>query len=104
MKSTKEKAIELIESFENLTDECDCLEYSCICFSMYRNKAKQCALILVDQIILILSTLRKPEYTVFLTNDLFKIIGQEYETHSHGYDLIAYFEDVKQEINNLVDW
>ena len=47
----KEKAKELIAKYYNLTDECDCLEYSCICFTMWDFKAKQCALITVNQIL-----------------------------------------------------
>ena len=59
------------------------------------------AVIAVDKILQILNTLAKPEYVAFLTNDLFKIDGQEYDTHAHGYDLQNYFEQVKTEINNL---
>jgi len=47
----KEKAKELILKYTNLTDKCDCLEYMCVCFSMYDYKAKQCALIAVDEVL-----------------------------------------------------
>jgi hypothetical protein len=48
----KEKAKELIDKYINLTEECDCLEYMCICFSIPEYKAKQCALIAVDEILI----------------------------------------------------
>ena len=50
---TKEEteANKIIEMYNDLTDECDCLEYLCICFSMYEAKSKQCALIHVNGII-----------------------------------------------------
>jgi hypothetical protein len=47
----KEKAIEIVNKYIDLSDECDCLEYSCICFTMYEYKAKQCAIIAVDEIL-----------------------------------------------------
>ena len=48
----EEKAKELIDKYENLTrDPCDCLEYSCICFSVPEYKAKEMALICVNEII-----------------------------------------------------
>lgn len=47
----KEKAIEIVNKYIDLSDECDCLEYRCICFTMYEYKAKKCALIAVDEII-----------------------------------------------------
>jgi len=47
----KQKAKELIEKYIDLTDECNCLEYSCVCFTMHRSKAKQCALIAIDEIL-----------------------------------------------------
>jgi hypothetical protein len=50
---TKEKALELVSKYRDLTEECNCLEYSCVCFTMFDFKAKQCALIAVN---LVLST------------------------------------------------
>ena len=56
--------------------------------------AKQCAIIDIKGKIKLLETLAKPERVAFLTNNIFKIDGQEYETHAHGYDLVGYFENV----------
>ena len=46
-----EKAKELVERFKMLSDGCSCYEYACVCFFMSSRKAKQCALICVDEII-----------------------------------------------------
>jgi hypothetical protein len=47
----KLKAKELINKYINLTEECDCLEYMCICFSIPEYKAKHCALIAVNLVL-----------------------------------------------------
>ena len=49
--TAKEKAKELIDKYINLTEECDCLEYMCVCFRISEYKAKQCALIAVNEIL-----------------------------------------------------
>jgi hypothetical protein len=46
-----DKALELVSEYRNLTEECNCLEYTCVCFTMWDFKAKQCALITVNQIL-----------------------------------------------------
>lgn len=75
---TKEKAQKLISNFENLSQkECDCLEYMCTCFKMYRSKAKECALILVDEI-------------------LSSECADKFREMQHQ----VYWEEVKQEIQN----
>ena len=76
----KEKAEELVEKYINLTDYCDCLEYMCVCFTMYDYKAKQCALIAVEEI---LNTLYSIPFGNALDNEL------------------EYWEEVKQEIEKL---
>ena len=48
----KEKARLLIDRFKRLSKKkCDCLEYSCTCFSVPTYKAKEMALIVVDELI-----------------------------------------------------
>ena len=47
----KEKAKELIDKYTNLTNDCDCLEYMCICFRIGEYDAKRCALIAADEIL-----------------------------------------------------
>jgi hypothetical protein len=75
----KEKAIEIVNKYIDLSDECDCLEYSCICFKMYEYKAKQCAIIAVDEILLI----RKEIWDDF------------------HWEYFKYWQEVKKEINEL---
>jgi hypothetical protein len=72
----KEKAIEIVNKYIDLSDECDCLEYSCICFKMYEYKAKQCALICAKEIWDELESAR---------------VFEEYD----------YWQEVKQEIEKL---
>jgi hypothetical protein len=73
----KEKAREIVNKYIDLSDYCDCLEYSCICFTMYEYKAKQCALISVDEI------LKSLKY------------------HFVNSECIEEWKEVKQEIENL---
>jgi hypothetical protein len=47
----KEKSKEFIKKFKALTKECDCLEYTCICFRIGNYDAKRCALISVEELI-----------------------------------------------------
>lgn len=63
--------------------------------------AKICALICVEEMIKLLETLNKPEYTSFLAKDIYTIAETEYDTHIHGYELIEYWNQVKQEIEKL---
>ena len=78
----KEKAKELVDKYIDLSDECDCLEYSCICFTMYEYKAKKCALIAVDEII-------KSNPTKVTENAVWFKLN------------IEYWQEVKQEIKKL---
>jgi hypothetical protein len=81
----KEKAKELVNNFIDLTDECDCLEYSCICFTMYEYKAKQCALIAVDEILN--NSIDYNAYDGVSENDI--------------WSDNEYWQEVKKEINEL---
>jgi len=74
--TSKEKAKELIDKYINLTEECDCLEYMCVCFRIPEYKAKECALITVDEILKV----------ALFYND--------------SQAEIPYLEEVKQEIKN----
>lgn len=76
--TAKDKAKELIDKYINLTEECDCLEYMCVCFSIPEYKAKQCALIAVEF------------SRQFITGDL-----------SERFDKTMYLFDIKQEIEKL---
>lgn len=58
----KEKAREIVNKYIDLSDECDCLEYRCICFTMYEYKAKQCALIAIDEMIELCESYVAPYY------------------------------------------
>jgi hypothetical protein len=76
----QEKAREIVNKYIDLSDYCDCLEYSCICFTMYEYKAKQCALIAVDEL---------------LNADWFIPTKEDFTRWSD------YWKEVKQEIENL---
>lgn len=75
-----EKAKELFDKYKDLSNECDCLEYSCICFHMGDYKAKDCAFIVADEILKLVSRLR-----------LYVNYDKE----------IKYWKTVKKEINKL---
>jgi hypothetical protein len=83
-----EKANELVEKFYSAR----VLDY---------NGAKQCALIAVEEIIEPLTTLHKPEYTAFDCKSLYSVKETEYETHLTGYEMLAYWSEVKSEIEKL---
>lgn len=78
--TTEQKAKELIE------------KYSKAAFS--RGASILCAIICVEEIIKMLETLNKPEYTLFIENDIYTIDNTEYDTHIHGYELLSYWEEV----------
>ena len=75
----EEKAKELVEKFKSLSKKkCDCMEAMCTCFKMYNYKAKQCALMCVD------------EYLA----DLIK-------WNSHRGSVYEYWQEVKHQIEKL---
>lgn len=77
------------------------IEYNCQP-SLSTMVAKQCALIAVDEILEILEGLNKPEYAVFDAIEKRKYAFEgEYTDHMTGYDMVAYFQEVKQEIEKL---
>ena len=85
----KEKAKELINKYINLTEECNCLEYMCVCFRISEYKAKECALIAVDEIINVCPYI-----------DL-KIRETEDQLSAFDFQFVSYWQEVKQEIEKL---
>lgn len=82
--TTEEKAKELYDKFYNELFSLTALR---------PRVAKQCALIAVEEITELLSELRKPEYTTFIQKG-------EMEP-CDGYEKIAFYEQVYEEINKL---
>lgn len=86
----KEKAIELVNRFKGfeMTNE----NYA----------IKQVAIIVVDEILKNFIGLHKPEYCAFdaIGERKFTFEG-EYDEHMTGYDMEAYWNEVKEEINKL---
>jgi hypothetical protein len=80
----KNKALELVINIKELN------------LSTWINNedAKKIALIAVDEIINQLENLHKPEYTTFIN-----YVGEN--EIIDGYELIEYYKEVKQEIENL---
>lgn len=99
-----EKAIELIDKYKGLV-------YPYIGSSMLTNEqndaviltnAKICVGILIDEILKQFEGLHKPEYVSFdaIGERQFTFQG-EHETHMTGYDMVAYWEEVKTEVEKL---
>lgn len=65
--------------------------------------AKKCAIAAVDEIIKMLMSLYKPEYTSFNTvNELMYKFEESDECDvMDGYQMVEYYEQVKQEIEKL---
>ncbi len=84
----KEKAKELVEKYISVNGN-----------SFF---AKDCALIAVDEILKNFEGLHKPEYCAFdaIGERKFTFEG-EYPEHMTGYDMVSYWEEVKQEIEKL---
>jgi hypothetical protein len=83
----KEKAQQLVDKMSGFTIE-DCKRNATTC---------------VEEIISELDKLHKPEYTTFITRQAVFINGglsEETET-CDGYELNDYWDEVKQEINNI---
>jgi hypothetical protein len=94
MITAHDKAVELVYKFQKYS-----ADYRNSIYSSFE-AAKQCALIAVDEIINILKFIHKPEYTKFVGVSL---IDKEHEERDivDGYELIYYYEEVKEEITNL---
>ncbi len=84
----KEKAQELIDKMS---------------FETHNYNAKHCALTTVDEIIKMLMSLYKPEYTSFNTvNELMYKFEESDECDvMDGYEMVMYYDEVKQEIEKL---
>lgn len=88
----KEKASELVKKFD------DCLNHIAMGSNgledMLLERAKACALICCDEMINLLSQIRKPENTVFI---------EDYQNPipNDGYEVKYFWELVKTEIENL---
>lgn len=89
----KEKAKELYEKYEFIYIQ----NYTS------KHEVKQCALIAVDEIIKMLMSLYKPEYTTFNTvNELMYKFEESNECEvMDGYEMVMYYDEVKQEIEKL---
>lgn len=78
----KIEAEKLVKMFEALTEHCNCSDYSCTCFTMYRRKAKQCALKTVNELS------KHVEFT-------------EYLHDTHYMKFRDYYKKLKQEIKKI---
>jgi hypothetical protein len=63
--------------------------------------AKELAIDKANLIIEILETIVKPEYVAFICKDTYTVPETEYETHLHGYELLIYWQEVKNELNQF---
>lgn len=84
----KEKAKELSDKFYNLEGEPMATSY------MDYTLAQDCAIVCVDEILSQLRKLINPDFTGFYH-------GAYTGNSANGLELIKYYEDVKNEINNL---
>jgi hypothetical protein len=102
----KEKAEELIQKYLNTPINfpyIDTQDGQCIGAGYMTHKsAIQCAIIAVDEILKQFNGLHKPEYCAFdaIGNRKFTFEGESPE-HMTGYDMVCYWETVKQELLKL---
>jgi len=100
----KEKAQELVDKFKDYV-------HGYVGSSMLTNheypeqilaQAKKVAIITVDEILKQFDGLHKPEYCVFdgIGERKFTFDG-EYKEHMTGYDMVAYWEQVKAELKAI---
>lgn len=96
--TAKEKALELCQKFGWLGFKWEQTNFTTISLE----NSKQCAILAVDEVLKQFDGLHKPEYCAFdaIGDRKFHFDG-EYNTHMTGYDMIAYWEEVKSEIKNL---
>lgn len=95
----KEKALTLCQSFgqTSLNDE----EFN-EGFTLPKHIAKKCAIIAVNEIINIFQKMHKPEYASFDCIGGRELTFQsEFPYCLNGYEMIAYYEQVKTEIEKL---
>ena len=91
----KEKAEELFVKYNEFN-------YETIVYSTQRTKAKECALIAVDEILKQFDGLHKPEYCAFdCIGERKFTFKSEYPEHMTGYDMVEYWQQVKEEIEKL---
>ncbi len=97
----KEKAKELFDKFYDKTPNEAWFNEPVGIAQTYNARllAKQSALICVDEMLDQLRKLRKPEYTTFIEWEQLK--EKEVADTMDGYELIAWWEEVKQELQNL---
>jgi hypothetical protein len=96
----KEKAQELVDTFLPHIRGAD--RYNHNLESMNVFISKQCALIAVDEIMKQFDGLHKPEYCAFDAIGERKFtFDSESPEHMNGYDMTAYWEEVKAEIEKL---
>jgi hypothetical protein len=102
--NTEQKAIELVDKFKKYV-------HGYLGSSMLTNheypeqilsRAKEVAIITVDEILQNFEGLSKPEYCAFdcIGERKFTFDG-EYPEHMTGYDMIEYWEDVKIQIGRI---
>lgn len=102
--TTKEKAHEIVEKFTDYV-------HGYVGSSMLINyeypeqilaQAKKASIIAVDEILKNFEGLHKPEYCAFdaIGERKFTFEG-EYPEHMTGYDMVAYWEDVKVQIEAI---
>lgn len=101
----KEKANKLVDEFYQTTPNeawyCPPLGSLSMEYKAWE-QAKQCALIMVDEILKNFERLHKPEYCAFDAIGERKFIFQgEYDEYMTGYDMIEYWQEVKDEIGKL---
>lgn len=86
--TAKERANKLFKEFFNM--------------GMTNGRAQKAVIKHCDEIIALINTLNKPEYTAFVCLDTHTVEAPEYDTHAHGYDLIRYYKQVKKEAKNIL--
>ena len=94
----KQKAKELVNKLLNSLYNNGELSFRKILFP----KAKECAIIAVDEIMKQFDGLHKPEYCAFDAIGERKFtFDSECSEHMTGYDMIAFWKQVKEEIDKL---
>ncbi len=96
--NTKEKAQELVNTILDKLYNDGSLSFKRILYA----RAVECAKVTVDEILKNFEGLHKPEYCAFDAIGERKFTFEsEYPEHMTGYDMVAYWEDVKVQIEAL---